>query len=145
MESMKRCPYCGEEILAVAVKCKHCGSNIENTLNSAKSQFKMRPVFKVALVVILLLFGAGIFFNWSNTGTLSGRGFTDADVERIEQGIRAEFSKREGIKVEEVKMIRESPRKMTGFATIRAPLIGAVHKSCSATMSEDGQTIWECT
>jgi hypothetical protein len=25
MEKTKRCPYCGEEILAIAKKCKHCG------------------------------------------------------------------------------------------------------------------------
>lgn len=27
-EATKRCPYCGEIILAVAIKCKHCGSDL---------------------------------------------------------------------------------------------------------------------
>lgn len=28
---MKRCPYCGEMILAVAKKCKYCGEWLENS------------------------------------------------------------------------------------------------------------------
>jgi hypothetical protein len=27
----KDCPFCGEEVLAVAVKCKHCGSDLHET------------------------------------------------------------------------------------------------------------------
>lgn len=30
-EPTKKCPFCGEEILEVAVKCKHCGSMLDGT------------------------------------------------------------------------------------------------------------------
>lgn len=31
MKSTKRCPYCAEEVPAVSIKCKHCGSHISST------------------------------------------------------------------------------------------------------------------
>lgn len=38
MEETKRCPYCGEEILATAKKCKHCGEWLEEKpANAAES------------------------------------------------------------------------------------------------------------
>lgn len=42
MEETKRCPYCGEEILAVAKKCKHCGEWLE--AKEPEKEMKACPV-----------------------------------------------------------------------------------------------------
>jgi len=74
MENVKPCPFCGEQILAVAVKCKHCGSAIGAAPGPIRKQFSMRPWATTAAVVIAVLFVLGYLSNWMQTGTLSGKG-----------------------------------------------------------------------
>jgi hypothetical protein len=149
MNDTKACPFCGEQILLVALKCKHCGSALgtatpATTSSVATNQLKMRPFFVRALVVIIALTGVGWAYNWNQTGTISGKGFSDADISRIGQDIRSEFGKRPGMTVEEVQLLRESPRKLSGFAKVKVPLLGSISKTCTATMGDDGRSIWQC-
>jgi len=153
MEATKRCPFCAEEILALAVKCKHCGSAIPSMASAnafitpasiVKGQLRMRRSFATVGGILALLLAAGLTYNWSRTGSMTGNGFSEADIPRIEQDITSELSKRRGVKVEEVKMMKESTRRLTGFAKVRVPLLGEVNRNCTATMGEDGQSMWEC-
>jgi len=36
-EETKKCPYCGEEILSVAIKCKHCGESLNKSTASRQA------------------------------------------------------------------------------------------------------------
>jgi len=71
-------------------------------------------------------------------------GFTNPDIEAMKDIIKQEFEKREGVKVIEVEMIKESSTKAIGFVKLQVPLFGQITKSCSATMGESGRYIWEC-
>jgi hypothetical protein len=37
MNDKKNCPLCGEEILAVAIRCKHCAGDLKNSITAAKA------------------------------------------------------------------------------------------------------------
>lgn len=77
--------------------------------------------------------------------------FSPADVQKTEADIRAKFEEKGAI-VEQVSMIRDSDRHMSGFAKMQVKQVGLLHtklievnKNCTATMDETTrQFIWEC-
>ena len=74
-------------------------------------------------------------------------GFSQEDIEQAKKSIRTEFEKRPGVKVLDVQLVKESPKKLTGFAKISTSILGSsveVMRNCSATMGEDRQYIWRC-
>lgn len=74
-------------------------------------------------------------------------GFTEDDINKCKKSIKSEFEKRRGVTVTEVNLIKESSKKLTGFAKMNVSILGEeieVMKSCTANMGEDGQYIWKC-
>ena len=76
------------------------------------------------------------------------RSFTQADIDKTDADIRSQFEQR-GFVVEQVNMIKDSDRHLSGFAKMRKPglLTGKLEltKNCFATMDEgSGKYIWEC-
>jgi len=74
--------------------------------------------------------------------------FSHADVEKAEADIKAQYEQK-GFIVEQVDLIQDSDRHLSGYARVRKPgLILSritITKNCTATMDENsGQFIWEC-
>jgi len=50
LEATKRCPQCGEVVLAVPIKCRHCKSDI--TSASMGAEHAMHPLSLIVLSVL---------------------------------------------------------------------------------------------
>ncbi|MBO4429722.1 MAG: sel1 repeat family protein [Bacteroidaceae bacterium] len=75
MKEKKLCPYCGEEIMAVARKCKHCGKWLDKkdehvvlTIEPQRVPKKEGGIKKwhIAVFIIILAVFVGVYFVMSN-------------------------------------------------------------------------------
>jgi hypothetical protein len=59
-ESQKRCPYCGEMILAIAIKCRYCGEMLDKSRKQAEASERLgrwaRTVTPSTLSLALIMF-----------------------------------------------------------------------------------------
>jgi hypothetical protein len=51
-DATKNCPYCGEEVLAVAIKCKHCGEFLDDRPIPESTQISGQPAQPAQKVVV---------------------------------------------------------------------------------------------
>jgi hypothetical protein len=96
----------------------------------------MKPGAFIAIII------AAIAAYWLFFGAETG--FSDADVASVKTSIKSEFEKRGGVVVSDVQMVRESSKKLIGFAKVKSDGINfEITKSCTATYAER-QYLWEC-
>ena len=76
--------------------------------------------------------------------TMSGceMGFADEDIASLHQDIRAEYTA-EGATVFDVQLVKESPKKLTGFIKFSVEGMTLTH-GCEATYGDDHQIVWRC-
>jgi len=95
MIEVKECPYCGEEILSVAKKCKHCGEWLNDTVSgSMKSKNSLNKIEKyfreLSIVVTGIAITVGIGFWVNNINSRKDqKQYLEAIVLELKENVRA--------------------------------------------------------
>jgi|ERR1700678_254567 hypothetical protein len=161
------CPKCGMEQATDSQYCRNCGmsqsvnstsggagaatapariptpfgAQVTNKIPAGPSKLR-KSLRLVAGVLVLYVLAVIAYAYWRNSM------FNQGDIAKAETDIRTNFEQR-GFTVEQVSLIKESDRRLSGFVKFRksSGLFSKVElkKDCVATMDADSRNyIWEC-
>ena len=104
-----------------------------------------RNILKLLVIIGLLFLSADLFYKWYMTGTLTGIGFSDSDIQKIENDIKEKYDGKNGLSVEKVALIKTSDTTLEGFVELRNNNNDRIQQSCEAKKGENLRIIWKCS
>ena len=139
------CDRCGKELPDGLGFCRECGNALAGEGQTPTSS-KRRAV-RTPFIVAALFAGAFLLLVVVLGFIRLHHQFREAEVAKAEADIRTQYESK-GFTVEQVSMIKESDRRLSGYIRVRKSK-GLVKlefsQNCAATMDADsGRYIWEC-
>ena len=111
----------------------------------------MKTFFGLLLLALIIVVSAGALPSAiDGIMGLFPKSFSDDDITALERQITNHFRdniQNDAAQVEEVHLIRKSPRELTGFIKLKVTALGnaAITQQCTADMASDtGRIIWRC-
>ena len=135
------CAKCGTENIEAVNFCKSCGNSFNAGGAAVPKETTGNETNNLMKIVLGLVGVAALGFIVLYV-IPSMSGFSSEDIDNVKKSIRAEFEGR-GLKVVEVAMIKESPKKLNGFAKVSVEGVD-IQKTCTATYGEGAQYLWQC-
>jgi hypothetical protein len=104
----------------------------------------MKSFGKFLFFIVGLYVVTDLSYRYINTGTFSGKGFSAAETERIQDDIKSQYESKEGNKVLKIALAKVSPMKLEGFVQIQPKKGAAYTQECEALKGENLRITWRC-
>lgn len=108
------------------------------------TDIQMKSLMKVIFYLVFVYIGAVLSYQYTKTGTFSGKGFSREEVQKIKDEMKKEIESSGKKKVLKVAMAKVAPQRLEGFVKIKLVSGSRYALDCEAIKGENLHIIWKC-